>query len=295
MQHATPTTFGLKAAGWLEALLRAQDRIHAAVEAALVLQLGGASGTLAALGAEGPAVARALGARLGLRVPDLPWHAHRDRLAHLAAALGVAVGSLGKIAKDLALLAQTEVGEAAVAGPGGGSSSMPHKRNPVAAAVVLAAATRAPGLVATLLAALPQEHERGLGGWQAEWEVWPELVGLAERAAVATAEALEALIVDAERMRANIDLARGGALAEAVTMALARHVGRSEAYQAVQAALREAERTDGPLAGALSAHPVVGRYLPPGEIADLLAPERYLVAAEEMVSRALARFRARGG
>ena len=164
LQQATPITFGLKAAGWLDSLGRQQRALAAALEDARVLQFGGASGTLAALGAAGPDVAARLGERLGLRVPDLPWHAHRDRLASLACALGVACGVCGKIARDLALLAQTEVGEAAESRErGGGSSTMPHKRNPVSSSIALAAAVRAPGLVATMLSAMPQEHERGLG------------------------------------------------------------------------------------------------------------------------------------
>ena len=122
----------------------------------------------------GLAVAESLGATLRLSVPVLPWHAHRDRLAGLACALGVATGTLGKVARDLALLAQTEVGEAHERpADAGGSSTMPHKRNPVRAAVALSAAVRAPGLVATILSAMPQEHERGLGGWQAEWDTIP--------------------------------------------------------------------------------------------------------------------------
>ena len=175
LQQATPVTFGLKAAGWADALDRAWRRLAAALDEALVLQFGGAAGTLAALGSQGLAVTGALAARLGLPAPDLPWHAHRDRFAQLACALGVAAGAAGKIGRDVALLAQTEVGEVAErAAPGrGGSSTMPQKRNPVAAATALAAAGRAPGLVATMLGALVQEHERGLGGWQVEWDRCP--------------------------------------------------------------------------------------------------------------------------
>ena len=296
LQQATPVTFGLKAAGWLEALERAHDRITAALADALVLQLGGASGTLAALGDKGTAVARALGARLDLPVPDLPWHAHRDRLAHLAGTLGVAVGTLGKIARDVSLLAQTEVGEAheAPAEGRGGSSTMPHKRNPVGAAVALAAAIRTPGLVATFLAAMPQEHERGLGGWPAEWETLPELVLLAAGAARAMADCLDGLVVDPARMRANLELTRGLVMAEAISMALAVPMGKEAAHRAVEEASRRALAASRPLAEVLAEDPTVTRHLSAAEIEARLAPEGYLGAAGEFVRQVLARRRRRG-
>src|SRR5438105_11841597 len=202
LQQSTPITFGVKAAGWLDALGRQRAALAAALEDVRVLQFGGASGTLASLGERGLDVADRLASRLGLAVPDIPWHSHRDRFARCACALGVTCGTLGKIARDVALLAQTEVGEAAE-GKGGHSSAMPHKQNPVNASVVLAAAVRAPGLVATMLAAMPQEHERGLGGWQAEWPTLPELVSLTAGAARAAATMLEGLVVNETRMRQN--------------------------------------------------------------------------------------------
>jgi 3-carboxy-cis,cis-muconate cycloisomerase len=296
LQQATPVTFGLKAAGWLEALERGRERISVALDEATVLQFGGASGTLAALGSGGLAVAEALGARLGLAVPDAPWHAHRDRLAALAAALGIAVGTLGKVARDLSLLAQTEVGEAfeAPSEGRGGSSTMPHKRNPVASSVALAAATRAPGLVATLLFAMPQEHERGLGGWPAEWESLPELVLVAAGAARAVAGALEGLVVNPARMRANLDASQGLPLAESVTMALAVPVGKDEAHKLVEAAARRAVDEGRALADVLAEDPAVTRHLGASEIASRLAPENYLGAARGIVERVLARRKARG-
>ena len=165
LQQATPITFGLKAAGWLGAIARQRASLAAALDEARVVQFGGASGTLASLGERGLDVADALAARLGLAAADISWHAHRDRLVRLACALGVTCGTLAKVARDISLLAQTEVGEAAESRErGGGSSAMPHKQNPVSASVALAAGVRAPGLVATMIAAMPQEHERGLGG-----------------------------------------------------------------------------------------------------------------------------------
>jgi 3-carboxy-cis,cis-muconate cycloisomerase len=289
LQQATPVTFGLKAAGWVDALDRQRAALAAALDGVSVLQFGGASGTLASLGTHGPAVADALAARLALHVPNVPWHANRDRMVTLACVLGVATGALGKVARDLALLSQTEVGETmeAPAEGRGGSSTMPHKRNPVAASVVLTAAVRAPGLVATMLAAMPQEHERALGGWQAEWVTMPELILVAAGAARATTEALEGLLVDAARMRTNLEMTRGLVLAEAVSMALGEHMGRSEAHARVEAASRRAVDQKRTLAETLAEDPAITAWLPPEEIKARLAPESYLGAARTFVERVL--------
>ncbi len=290
LQHSTPVTFGLKAAGWLDALARQRTAIGSALEDARMVQFGGASGTLAALGQQGLAVADLLASRLGLVAPDIPWHAHRDRLARLACAMGVACGTLGKIARDISLLAQTEVGEAAEARPrGGGSSAMPHKQNPIGASIALAAAVRAPGLVATILVAMPQEHERGLGGWQAEWATLPELVRLTAGASRAIAGALEGLVVDETRMRENLEGTRGLIASEAVTMALAAHVGRSEAHRLVEEAAHRARAVSGTLADALAIDPAVTRHLTRAEIDRHLTPEHYVGVARALVERVLAR------
>jgi 3-carboxy-cis,cis-muconate cycloisomerase len=292
LQQATPITFGLKAAGWLDALLRVRAHLAAALDETLVLQLGGASGTLASLGAHGPAVTEALAAALGLRVPDMPWHAHRDRLAHLAAMLGVAAGTGGKIARDVSLLAQTEVAEAFESTPDGrgGSSTMPQKRNPVSSSVALAAAVRAPGLVATLLASMVQEHERGLGGWQAEWEVLPELVAVVAGGARALADALQGLVIDPARMRANLDAAGGMTLAESVAMALAGPLGKHDAHEIVAVACRRAVAEHRPLVDVLADDPAVTRHLDRDAIARCMSPEHYLGATSEYIARALARY-----
>ena len=291
LQQATPITFGLKAAGWADALDRTRRRVATALEDTLVLQFGGAAGTRAARGSHGLAVTHALAARLGLRAPDSPWHAHRDRLAQLACALGVAPGTAGKIARDLSLLAQTEIGEATerpVAGRGG-SSTMPQKRNPVAASVALAAALRAPGLVATMLGAMVQEHERGLGGWQAEWDTLPDLVLVSAGGARAVADALASLSVDTERMRANLDAPGGTLLAESVAMALAESLGTREAHACVAAACRRAVDERRPLADVLNDDPVVTRHLDRAAIARRLSPDHYLGAAHAFIARVLSR------
>jgi 3-carboxy-cis,cis-muconate cycloisomerase len=201
LQQALPITFGVKAAGWLSAVNRHRERLRQLRPRVLVVQLGGAVGTLAAFGPAGLEVAEALADDLGLALPDIPWHAHRDRLVEVATTLGALVGTLGKLARDISLLAQTEVGEAfEPAEPGkGASSTMPQKRNPVGASAALAAAVRVPGLVATMLAAMPQEHERGLGGWQAEWETLPEILRLAAGALWQMAEVAEGLELDPDR------------------------------------------------------------------------------------------------
>ncbi len=289
LQQALPVTFGLKAAGWLDVTARHETRLAELRPRLLVLQFGGAAGTLASLGDRGMAVAEALAADLGLGLPALPWHSHRDRLTEVGAAFGLIVGSLGKIARDLSLMTQTEVGEAfEPSAPGRGSSStMPHKRNPVAAAAVLAAATRAPGLVATLLSAMVQEHERGLGGWQAEWAVLPELAMLSEGATAKLADALEGLEIDTNRMRQNLDLTRGLIMAEAVMMALGAKFGRLAAHDRIEHACHKAVAESRHLREVLAEDPVVIAELGQDGLARLFDPEGYLGATEAMIERAL--------
>jgi 3-carboxy-cis,cis-muconate cycloisomerase len=295
LQQAVPVTFGLKAAGWLAAVERGRARIAGAGRAARVLQFGGAAGTLASFGERGLDVAAALAKELALDIPELPWHGHRDRLADLAAALGLLVGTLGKMARDIGLLMQTEVGEAAEpAGPGrGGSSTMPHKRNPIGCAVTLAAGTRVPQLVATLLAAMPQEHERGLGGWHAEWETIPEIFLLASGALRQMADAAAGLTVDPEHMRRNLGATRGLIMAEAVMMALGDRIGRLQAHHLVEAACRRAVEQATHLRDVLAQDATVAAHLSPDDLDRLFAPESYLGVAERFVQQVLAARRGR--
>ena len=291
MQHAVPTTFGLKAAGWLDAILRHRERFDELRRRALVLQLGGAVGTLAALGSKGGEVAEALAADLRLPLPDIAWHSHRDRIAEVATTFGLLAGSLGKIARDVALHSQTEVAELfePVAEGRGGSSTMPHKQNPVSAAVVLAAATRAPGLVATMLGAMIQEDERGLGGWHAEWETLPELVCLTAGALHHLTETMAGLRVDPARMAANLEATRGLVFAEAVQMAVAEKAGRAAAQRLLEAACRRAQAEGRHLRDVLADDPTVGRHVSPEELERLLDPGRYIAPADALVERVLAR------
>jgi 3-carboxy-cis,cis-muconate cycloisomerase len=202
LQPAVPITFGYKAAAWYGAVHRSWRRLSHSFEGAAILQFGGAAGTLASYGVQGPALAAELGKELDLAVPAAPWHAQRDRTAALAANCGIYTAVLGKIARDVSLLMQQEVGEAAEVG--GQSSAMPHKRNPAGSVVALAAATRTPGLVASVLSSMVQEHERAAGGWQAEWPIIADVLQTTSSAVAATAEALEGLTVYPERMRANL-------------------------------------------------------------------------------------------
>jgi 3-carboxy-cis,cis-muconate cycloisomerase len=210
MQPASVTSFGFKCAGWAAPLVRSRARLAEAARRALQLQLGGAVGTLAQMKGQGAAVRQRMAEELGLRDPGASWHTQRDEWVALGCELGLMVGSLGKIAQDIALMGQYEVAELAEPGePGrGGSSAMPHKRNPVASMVALAAAQRAPQRVAALLAAMPQAHERALGAWQAELAEWPQLLMAAHGSVRALAGALPGLQVDAARMRSNIDRLR---------------------------------------------------------------------------------------
>jgi 3-carboxy-cis,cis-muconate cycloisomerase len=290
LQQAPPVTFGLKAAGWLDAVERHAGRLADLVPRSLVLQFGGAAGTLASLGGRGLEVAGALSLELELPLPALPWHAHRDRLAELAAFFGILAGTLGKIGRDVSLLMQTEVAEVfEPSGEGRGiSSAMPQKRNPVASSIALAASARAPGLVATLLSAMTQEHERGLGGWQAEWETLPELAALVAGSLAAMAEAMEGLEIDAARMRRNLAAQGGVALAEAAAAALAQSIGRAQAHEIVARASRRAVETQRTLLDVLCADPAVTAHLSPADLAAALEPRAYLGMASAFVDRVLA-------
>ncbi|MEO8509571.1 MAG: 3-carboxy-cis,cis-muconate cycloisomerase [Betaproteobacteria bacterium] len=290
LQQALPVTLGLKFAAVLDAVERHRDRLAELRPRVLVLQLGGAAGTLASLGTQGPAVADALAADLALRAAAVPWHTQRDRVGEVATTLGLLVATLGKLARDLSLLAQSEVGEAFEATvPGrGGSSTLPHKRNPVGAAIALAAAVRVPGLVATMLSAAVQEHERGLGNWPAEWETLPEIALLAAGALDAMATAVEDLAVDADRMRANLDLLQGLLLAEAVQMALAPTLGRDVAHALVAAAARDAIAQKRHLRDVLAARADVRAVLDDAALARLFDPAGYLGAAGVFIDRATA-------
>ena len=282
LQPAPPVTFGLKAAGWLASIRRGRRRLQRAFRAAAVLQFGGASGTLASLGDRGIPVVESLSVELGLENPLAPWHTQRDNLAAMICTCGVLAGSLGKMARDLSLLMQNEVGEAAERGGEGrgGSSTMPNKRNPIACSLTLAAAHRVPGLVASFLSTMLQEHERAVGGWQAEWPIIAAVVQSTGVAIASMAEAAEGLSVDAQRMRRNIESTNGTVFAERAMMLLGAKLGRDVAHKILAAAVSQSEEEGRRLSAVLAEIPEVTTHLGLGELEQLETPEQYLGSAE---------------
>jgi 3-carboxy-cis,cis-muconate cycloisomerase len=286
LQQGVPITFGLKAAGWLSAMLHAGTALRAAEDAARVSQLGGASGCLATLGADAPRVAALFARELGLGVPPIAWHTDRTPVVQVASALGTAAGVAASIALDIALLAQTEVREVSLAQPAGQgrSSAMPNKRNPVDSVIAIAAARRAHALLPVLFGSLLQEHERSIGGWQAEWPALSELFALASAAVAATARLLESLEVDPVRVRANID---EGTLAEQVTAALARSgLGTRAARALVEKALSSGAPFREALEGAGA-----GKYLGSAALAAALDLAAVVPAASAAIDGVLAAHR----
>ena len=290
LQHALPMPFGLKLAEYAAALHRSKQRLKRLRDETLALQFGGAAGTLAALGDKGMVVAEALATELELPLPEAPWHTHRDRIAEAASVLAILSGTCGKIARDVSLMMQTDVGEAfEPAGAGrGGSSTMPHKRNPVAAASALGAATMAPNLAATIFAAQVQDHERSAGPWHAEWPTLPALMLVTSGALAATVDIAEGLEVDAARMRTNLDATHGLIMAEAVTFALAETIGKSEAHHLVEAASKTAIAENKHLRDVLSRDSKVTAQLPAKTIAALFEPMAYQGASQALIDRLLA-------
>jgi 3-carboxy-cis,cis-muconate cycloisomerase len=290
LQHALPMPFGLKLAEYAAALHRSRVRLLRLRNEGLALQFGGAAGTLAALGDKGLMVAEQLAQELQLPLPDAPWHSHRDRIAEAASVLAIVAGTCGKIARDVQLMMQTDVAEAfEPSGEGrGGSSTMPHKRNPVAAATALAAATMAPNLAATIFAAQVQDHERSAGPWHAEWPTLPTLLLVTSGALAAIVDIAEGLEVDAVRMRANLDATGGLIMAEAVTFALAEKIGKSEAHHLMEAASKKAVAGKKHLRDVLAKDPKVSAHLSADKLTKLFEPMAYQGASQALIDRLLA-------
>ncbi len=239
LQPATPLALGQKIAGWASDIERARRRLQASFDETQILEFGGASGSLSALGRKAEPVMKAMARQLGLKLPPAPWFTQRVRLAALAQDAALTVGALGKAARDIALLMQAEVGEAAEpSDPGRGrSSTMPHKRNPIGAVLVLTAAQRAPQLAATIVAGMVQEHERALGGWQAEWPTMAALIETLGSAVQAMAEVAPGLTIDLDSVQANLDASDAAVFAERATFLLAEKMGKEKAAAIVEQAL----------------------------------------------------------
>ena len=242
-------------------------------------------------------VAERLAALLDLALPNAPWPAHRDRLAEVAASFAILAGTCGKIARDVSLLMQTDIAEAfEPPAPGRGTSSaMAHRRAPVAAAAALAAATMAPNLAATIFAAQVQEHERGIGNWQAEWATFPALALATSDALGAVVEIAEGIEIDGERMRTNVEGSRGLLMSEAVSFALAGKIGRASAHKVVEEASRKAAKEDRELEGVLAEDDLVRRSLSLGDLARLFEPLGYQGAAQTFIDRIVGSLHARPG
>jgi 3-carboxy-cis,cis-muconate cycloisomerase len=293
LQQALPTTFGLKAAGWLVAVLEARRAVLDVRSSRLAAQLGGAAGTLASLGSSGISVLGEFARELELAEPALPWHADRTRVAEVGAVLSLVAGVLGKISSDVILMAQTEVGEVAepAAQGRGGSSTLPHKRNPILSVTAAASVRRVQDLSRTLAGAMVQEHERAAGAWHSEWEALSGALALTGGAAAAVREVAEGLEVRPEKMRENLDATGGMLLAENVTTVAAERLGRLKAHDLVQAACRRALEEGKPLREELLEDDAFGEVLSEGEIDVALDPAGYLGSAGGFVERALSFYR----
>jgi 3-carboxy-cis,cis-muconate cycloisomerase len=288
LQPGPPTTLGLKLAGVLTALRRDRERIRAEGNRVLVLQFGGAVGTLASLGAAGAAISADLARLLDLAQPELPWHTQRDSVVAIVQALAILTGTLAKFGRDIALLMQAEVSEVSEGAEGrGGSSTMPHKHNPVSSAALIAVHAKMPGLVATLLHAMPQEHERGPGLWQAEWDTVPEAFRLASASVAYAIEVAGGMKVDAQRMQANMEATLGLPLSEAVSIALAPRIGRVAAHNLLRQAADQAQTENRRLSDVLKQMPEVRKHLNDKQIDELLDARNYLGSAQRFIARIL--------
>jgi len=289
LQPGPPISFGLKAAGWTAAVRRGRERLNRAAEKALILQFGGAIGTLSTLQSNGLKVGQSLSAQLELPLPDAPWHTHRDRLVEFASAVAILVGTLGKIARDISLHMQLEVSELSepIEEGRGGSSAMPHKRNPVGCMIVLSAANRVPGLVSSLLSGMIQEHERSLGNWLAEGSTYPELMKETAKATSAMLEVSEGLQVNAKRMRDNLDNTQEMVFSEALAAALLPSLGRKGAQEIVTQLVEEAITRNKPLSLVASSNAVVTDAINIKDLERVFDPTQSLGSTSQWIERLL--------
>ncbi|ANS21336.1 3-carboxy-cis,cis-muconate cycloisomerase [Acinetobacter baumannii] len=289
LQQALPITLGHKLARWASAFKRDLDRIQAMKSRVLTAQLGGAVGSLASLQDQGSLVVSAFAKQLNLTVPTSTWHGERDRIVEIASVLGMIVGNTGKMARDWSLMMQTEIAELfePTAKGRGGSSTMPHKRNPVAAASVLAAANRVPALMSSIYQSMVQEHERSLGAWHAEWLAVPEIFQLCAGALSRTGEVLQGFEVNAKHMQQNLECTSGLIMAEAVMMALAPKIGRLNAHHLVEAACKTAVAQNQHLFDVVSQLDEVKGQFSQEEIRNIFKPENYLGNIQQQIDAVL--------
>ena len=292
LQQALPTTFGLKVAGWLVAVLEGRRRLLEVRDRRLAAQLGGAAGTLASLGESGVSVLGEFARELGLVEPVVPWHADRTRVAEIGGVLSLVGGILGKVSLEVILMSQTEVGEVTEpAGEGrGGSSTLPHKRNPILSVTAAANVRRVRALAQALYGSMVGEHERAAGAWHAEWEVLSDALALTGGAAAAVREVTQGMEVHPERMRHNLEETGGMLMAENVVTVVADRLGRLQAHEVVESAARRAADGGKPFREELLAEPVLREHLSAWEIDAALDPAGYLGSAGPFIDRALERY-----
>jgi 3-carboxy-cis,cis-muconate cycloisomerase len=290
-QHAVPITFGLKLAIWVDELARTRERLAACRGRVVVGQLGGAAGTLASLGVDGPAVRAAFCRLLGLGEPTTPWHTARDGFAELVSTLGILAATLEKIALEIIRLQATEVAEAAEPPRDGhvGSSTMPQKRNPMISEQIAGVCKLVRGLAPVMQGAMIGEHERDMAAWSVEWLLVPQALIMSDAALVQLLGIVSDLCVDDARMAANLELTQGAILAEAVMLALGRHLGRERAHHLMMSVTRDRDLRGVHLLEALREHPEVKDLLAPEDLEQLLDPTTYLGEAAELAESAAAR------
>lgn len=289
LQQGLPITFGHKTARWLSSLDRDLKRVQHLQQHVLTAQLGGAVGTLASLTDQGSAVVDAYAIKLGLNAPTCTWHAERDRVVEIAHVLATITGNLGKMARDWSLMMQTEIAEIfEPSGVGrGGSSTMPHKRNPVAAASILAAANRVPALMSSVYQSLVQEHERSLGAWHSEWLALPELFQLTAGSLSRAIEVFTGLEVKPENMLRNLDCTQGLIMAEALMMSLAPQMGRLNAHHLVEAVCQQAVAEQRHLLEVAQHHAEILAVLTTEQLSHVLNPQHYLGNTEAQIDAVL--------
>jgi 3-carboxy-cis,cis-muconate cycloisomerase len=293
LQHARPISFGLKAAGWLDGITRCRKMLQEDAATNLSVQFGGAVGSLASSGPKGLEVLDALAQKLELGRPELPWHTQRNRIGRIGMDLALAGTALAKIALDVVLMMQTEVAEVGedLGQGGGGSSTLPHKQNPIAPTKILANAKQVPALAASLLASMLQEHERSVGGWHAEWVVFPQLVRAVGGSAAHALSLVTGLQVHAERMRANIELSNGLIFAENISTELAKSFGKSVAHGMITRASETVRQTGLHLRTVLEKDPALAAMLDAEGLDRLFSPEQGDDLSDELINRVLAESR----